>query len=344
MPSSSIAPLQCQGALYSISSPPSLTHSVTLLDRIRGERKALQLLLRFDGFEERDSLRNDALEISIVFGVLRRGVVGGRGFVGLAHLKWPEREAADEDGVRRRGMTERDEAPQELRGCAYHKAKPAVLRSSRLQFSFGNRAHSLQWSPNVVPSGFSVRRLALLVGRNDCISLNPLRSQYQGFFLCRDLSLHIFGSKINLEGVKDQSPELRPLTSCDSCNHNANGMEFGACIKANFNQTAAFLRHPINVHHLSNSSVFYRINAATSMRCRATPKLQSNNTSIETVEKVKAMSADYSRDTELSSLTALCPLDGRYWDKVKDLVPFMSEYGLIRFRVLVEVLTFSALF
>nr|GMD15102.1 adenylosuccinate lyase-like [Ipomoea batatas] len=49
------------------------------------------------------------------------------------------------------------------------------------------------------------------------------------------------------------------------------------------------------------------------------------------------MSADYSRDTELSSLTALCPLDGRYWDKVKDLVPFMSEYGLIRFRVLVEV-------
>nr|GMD17001.1 Adenylosuccinate lyase [Ipomoea batatas] len=114
-------------------------------------------------------------------------------------------------------------------------------------------------------------------------------------------------------------------------------MEFGACIKANFNQTATYLRHPINVHHLSNSSAFYRINAATSMRCRATPKLQSNNTSIETVEKVKAMSADYSRDTELSSLTALCPLDGRYWDKVKDLVPFMSEYGLIRFRVLVEV-------
>nr|GMD42131.1 adenylosuccinate lyase-like [Ipomoea batatas] len=53
--------------------------------------------------------------------------------------------------------------------------------------------------------------------------------------------------------------------------------------------------------------------------------------------QVKAMSADYSRDTELSSLTALCPLDGRYWDKVKDLVPFMSEYGLIRFRILVEV-------
>lgn len=71
------------------------------------------MLLRFDGFEERDSLRNDALEVSIVFGVLRRGV-GGRGFVGLAHLGWVEREAADEDGVRRRGTTERDEAPPEL--------------------------------------------------------------------------------------------------------------------------------------------------------------------------------------------------------------------------------------
>lgn len=47
--------------------------------------------------------------------------------------------------------------------------------------------------------------------------------------------------------------------------------------------------------------------------------------------------ADYSLDVELSSLTALCPLDGRYWPKVKELAPFMSEFGLIRYRVLVEV-------
>ncbi|KAI3840852.1 hypothetical protein MKW92_053533 [Papaver armeniacum] len=40
---------------------------------------------------------------------------------------------------------------------------------------------------------------------------------------------------------------------------------------------------------------------------------------------------------ELSSLTALSPLDGRYWRKVKDLAPFMSEYGLIHFRVIVEI-------
>ncbi|CAI9767247.1 unnamed protein product [Fraxinus pennsylvanica] len=48
------------------------------------------------------------------------------------------------------------------------------------------------------------------------------------------------------------------------------------------------------------------------------------------------MPADFSRDVELSSLTALCPLDGRYWAKVKELSPFMSEFGPIRFRILVK--------
>ncbi|KAJ9175836.1 hypothetical protein P3X46_014348 [Hevea brasiliensis] len=43
------------------------------------------------------------------------------------------------------------------------------------------------------------------------------------------------------------------------------------------------------------------------------------------------------RDFELSNLTALSPLDGRYWGKVQDLSPHLSEYGLIYYRVLVEV-------
>ncbi|KAK1288736.1 hypothetical protein QJS10_CPB19g00563 [Acorus calamus] len=42
-------------------------------------------------------------------------------------------------------------------------------------------------------------------------------------------------------------------------------------------------------------------------------------------------------ELELSSLTALTPLDGRYEQKVKELRPIFSEYGLIRFRVLVEI-------
>jgi len=40
---------------------------------------------------------------------------------------------------------------------------------------------------------------------------------------------------------------------------------------------------------------------------------------------------------DLSSLTAISPLDGRYGDKTADLQPIFSEYGLMRHRVLVEV-------
>jgi len=40
---------------------------------------------------------------------------------------------------------------------------------------------------------------------------------------------------------------------------------------------------------------------------------------------------------ELSELTAISPIDGRYGSKTADLRPIFSEYGLIRHRVLVEV-------
>ncbi|MDQ3796148.1 MAG: lyase family protein, partial [Pseudomonadota bacterium] len=39
---------------------------------------------------------------------------------------------------------------------------------------------------------------------------------------------------------------------------------------------------------------------------------------------------------ELSALTALSPVDGRYADKTQRLRPIFSEYGLIRHRVQVE--------
>jgi len=45
----------------------------------------------------------------------------------------------------------------------------------------------------------------------------------------------------------------------------------------------------------------------------------------------------YSGDFELSTLIALSPLDGRYRQKVQELAPFMGEYGLNYFRVIVEV-------
>lgn len=46
---------------------------------------------------------------------------------------------------------------------------------------------------------------------------------------------------------------------------------------------------------------------------------------------------------QLSSLTAVTPVDGRYADKTSALRPLFSEYGLIRHRVLVEVRWLQAL-
>ena len=45
----------------------------------------------------------------------------------------------------------------------------------------------------------------------------------------------------------------------------------------------------------------------------------------------------------LSPLTAISPLDGRYSDKTAELKPIFSEFGLMRFRVLVEIRWLQAL-
>lgn len=46
---------------------------------------------------------------------------------------------------------------------------------------------------------------------------------------------------------------------------------------------------------------------------------------------------------ELSQLTAISPIDGRYGSKTENLQPIFSEYGLIRHRVMVEVRWLQAL-
>ncbi len=46
---------------------------------------------------------------------------------------------------------------------------------------------------------------------------------------------------------------------------------------------------------------------------------------------------------ELNSLTALSPLDGRYRRTGAKLAPYFSEFGLIRYRVLVEIEWLKAL-
>ena len=46
---------------------------------------------------------------------------------------------------------------------------------------------------------------------------------------------------------------------------------------------------------------------------------------------------------ELNNLTAISPLDGRYRQKVDELDKYFSEFGLIRYRLMVEVEYFIAL-
>jgi len=48
-------------------------------------------------------------------------------------------------------------------------------------------------------------------------------------------------------------------------------------------------------------------------------------------------------DPEYSSLLAISPLDGRYEAKLDDLRPIVSEFGLIRYRVIVEIRWLEAL-
>jgi adenylosuccinate lyase len=43
------------------------------------------------------------------------------------------------------------------------------------------------------------------------------------------------------------------------------------------------------------------------------------------------------QDLPLSALSAVSPIDGRYGSKTYQLRDIFSEYGLIRFRVLVEI-------
>mmetsp|Transcript_19737 Transcript_19737/g.23376 ORF Transcript_19737/g.23376 Transcript_19737/m.23376 type:complete len:88 (+) Transcript_19737:7-270(+) len=48
--------------------------------------------------------------------------------------------------------------------------------------------------------------------------------------------------------------------------------------------------------------------------------------------------------SEVSSLTAISPIDGRYARSCHSLRPYYSEYALIRFRVFVELTWFQTLF
>lgn len=44
-----------------------------------------------------------------------------------------------------------------------------------------------------------------------------------------------------------------------------------------------------------------------------------------------------------NSIFSISPIDGRYYEKTKELAPYFSEFGLIKYRVLVEILYFIEL-
>ncbi|EFH44250.1 hypothetical protein ARALYDRAFT_493016 [Arabidopsis lyrata subsp. lyrata] len=87
------------------------------------------------------------------------------------------------------------------------------------------------------------------------------------------------------------------------------------------------------------------LNPSKSVRLASHHRLPRVSCSVSTTDspklvtsrKVVAMAGVSSRDLEMSNLTALSPLDGRYWGKVKDLASSLSEFGLIYFRVFVEI-------
>ncbi|KAG5533488.1 hypothetical protein RHGRI_027607 [Rhododendron griersonianum] len=97
------------------------------------------------------------------------------------------------------------------------------------------------------------------------------------------------------------------------------------------------LRDLSNSPHHSSNLPFPLSSAIPRRGCGSCEAIGNDSTGNSPVEKGKKMSGQHSCDFELSSLTALSPLDGRYWDKVKDLAPYLSEYGLIYYRVVVEI-------
>ncbi|OIT38763.1 hypothetical protein A4A49_59113 [Nicotiana attenuata] len=119
-------------------------------------------------------------------------------------------------------------------------------------------------------------------------------------------------------------------------------MELGTSFfkATNVNQTLSSYAVPSSQQFINVSSPsLYRakLSLPTRKDCCCRAAVTGIISSLIISEKAKRMSSDLSRDLELSSLSAPCPLDGRYWGKVKELAPYMSEYGLIRFRVLVEI-------
>jgi adenylosuccinate lyase len=72
-------------------------------------------------------------------------------------------------------------------------------------------------------------------------------------------------------------------------------------------------------------------------------ELKNSLERIEMIEFISRNNSNNLAEVTIMSLTNLSPVDGRYAGSVDSLRPILSEYGLIRFRVLVEIRWLQAL-
>ena len=72
-------------------------------------------------------------------------------------------------------------------------------------------------------------------------------------------------------------------------------------------------------------------------------QFQLNQQNIRLKQNNMSTSSSNIDNFDISATTALTPLDGRYASKVKALRPIFSEYGLIRYRSVIEIKWLQAL-
>ncbi|OVA11229.1 Fumarate lyase [Macleaya cordata] len=122
-------------------------------------------------------------------------------------------------------------------------------------------------------------------------------------------------------------------------------MAVGASARvSNGTQPSRFIRKISNCRRLTKLHGSYLASNSFFLSCKSFPQSRAFSCSASVKDNPKPVLSEMRRTSvedpnafELSSLTALSTLDGRYWEKVKDLAHFMSECGLIRFRILFEI-------
>lgn len=109
------------------------------------------------------------------------------------------------------------------------------------------------------------------------------------------------------------------------------GVGSGATRLLSFSTRPWVARSPITAqpHSPSTGSLFPRI-------CATVAEINTS-TIADSSQKIWSLFSDADAELELSELTAISPLDGRYANQVKKLRSSVSEFGLIRYRVFVEV-------